>query len=48
MYSQLSEKYRMTGRSLYRRQGNAFIHVAIVPPGIKGLTRAVKWYEAAH
>lgn len=45
MYAQLSERYRKIGRLLYERQGGAFVHVAIVPPHIKGLAKAVRWYE---
>jgi hypothetical protein len=46
MYIQLSEKYRMAGRNLYRKHGAAFIHCAIVPPRIRNLAQAVAWFEA--
>lgn len=45
MYQQVKGDYRMIGRSLYRKQGGAFVHVAIVPPRVKGIDAAVAWYE---
>lgn len=41
------ENYVLAGCSLFRLYGDVFIHVADVPPGIKSLRRAVKWYEGA-
>jgi len=46
MYAQLSEQYRKIGQSLYQLRGDAFIHVAVVPVRIKGLAKAVAWYES--
>jgi hypothetical protein len=48
MYIQLSEKYRMAGRHLYRKQGAAFIHCAIVTPRIRNLEQAVAWFESEY
>ena len=45
MYQQDTEQYRMIGRSLFKRNGRAFIHVAVVPPQYKGVYAAIKWYE---
>lgn len=45
MYAQLSEQYRMIGRSLYEKRGNSFFHCAVVPVRIKSLAKAVEWYE---
>ncbi|WP_157895527.1 hypothetical protein [Rhizobium sp. LCM 4573] len=44
MYAQLSDNWRKIGNSLYQRQGNAFIHVAVCPPHIRSLKAAVTWY----
>lgn len=46
MYAQLSSQYRKIGQSLYRKNGDAFIHCAIVPSRIKSLAAAVKWFES--
>lgn len=45
MYAQLSDSYRMEGRSLYQKHGSAFVHVAVVPARIRGLAPAVAWFE---
>lgn len=47
MYAQLSENYRLIGRSLYKKVGDSFIHCAVVPTHIKGLEKAVHWFENA-
>lgn len=46
MYAQLSSQYRKIGQNLYRKQGDAFIHCAVVPSRFKGLAQAVKWFES--
>lgn len=46
MYIQLSDEYRMIGRSLYQRRGDCYIHVATVPLHIRGLHQAVAWYNS--
>lgn len=38
--------YRFTNGSLYKLDGNAYIHVARINPKIKTLKAAVKWYES--
>ena len=45
MYQQNTGQYRMIGRSLFKRNGRAFIHVAVVPPQYKGVYAAIEWYE---
>lgn len=46
MYIELGDKYRMQGRSLYLKSGDAFIHCAVVPARIRWLGAAIKWFEA--
>lgn len=47
MYAQISENYRLVGRSLYKKSGDSFVHCAVVPSHIKGLKKAADWYENA-
>ncbi len=44
MYAQLSDNFRKIGNSLYQRQGNAFVHVAVCPPNIRSLESAIRWF----
>ncbi|BCP56236.1 hypothetical protein K32_48530 [Kaistia sp. 32K] len=46
MHAQLSANYRLIGHSLYRKSGNAFMHVAIVPVNRRLLHQAIAWFEA--
>lgn len=45
MFTQQKGDYRLEGNHLYKKQGNAFIHVMIVPPGVKGINKAIALYE---
>jgi hypothetical protein len=47
MKAQLSATYRKIGNSLYKKQGDAFIHCAIVPSKYRSLAKAVEWYEGS-
>lgn len=42
----MNAQYRKQGHSLYKLQGNAYIHCANLPLNIKTLAAAIKWYEA--
>ena len=39
-------EYRKIGQSLYKFDGRDFMHVCIVPPHIKTLAAAVKYYDS--
>lgn len=44
---QLSEQYRLINHSLYKlnSEKDAYIHVCLLPPHIKTLSAAIKYYE---
>ena len=42
----MTAKYRKQGNSLYQLRGNAYVHCANLPIGIKSLAAAIRWYEA--
>lgn len=42
----MNSQYRKQGNHLYKLQGNAYVHCANLPLGIKSLAAAIRWHEA--